>query len=215
MTRRASLVLGPALFASLVVTTLTSAPQARVEYDVEFSTRGGIGQTGGSCRDAGFDKLEGTLVEVVPVTRRDVGEFVGQLSRTTSMVVCGERMNHLGEGVVCSTRIVGGQYAYVRLRVQPDSQGGYLEFINNPQERPRIPLPRPPQTVQVQSVANGTCDPMEMADQQVKYDQGSTGGTPDGQPLEIPVFPPSSYPGVYPPRPPQSVWTLTVQRRRP
>jgi hypothetical protein len=209
--------------ASATVVFLLATGQAaaqrgptRVEYDVEFSTRGGIGQSGGTCRDTGTDMLKGTLVEVVPLTSLDAGEFVGHLSRTTSMNICGERMNRLNESFACNSAIVGGQYAYVRLSVEPGGQGGYLQFINDPQQRPRIPLPRPP-TVQVRSVVTGSCDPVEMADLQLQYDQGSTGGSPDGQPLEMPSFPPSpsSYPKSYSPNPPQSVWTLTVFRRRP
>jgi hypothetical protein len=62
-------------------------------------------------------------------------------------------------------------------------------------------------------------DPAELAQLQSDYDQGQTAASPNGQPLEVPGFPPLSqrptFPLTFPPSPPKSVWTLTVTARQP
>lgn len=184
----------------------------RVEYDVEFTTTGPL--LDANCAAAGTDILSGTLVGHEPVLPDEPNEYVGRLMRSTRITVCGSRTTTGGTEVVCSINITGGGFPAVMLTVRPGGQGGYLQYVDSVQHWAALRLPSPPQG-QAHSTVTGTCDPAELADLQRGYDNGQTAGSPSGQPIEIAAFPPSSFPATFAANPPQSIWTLTVLRRRP
>ena len=212
-------VLGVAMALATCLTPLTLAAQAAptiVEYDVEFSTQGSLLDL--TCSATGTDVLRGTLVGYEPVPRNETKAYVGTLLRSTGISICGSRRNATsGTDVVCSMSITGDGAVEVILEIQGGQAEGYLKYLDNRAQwarllamrsRPAGPL-RPPSVT-------GTCDPQEMADMQNEYAEGSTGGSPSGQPIDITVFPPPSYPHTFAPIDTRrTIWTLKVLARRP
>lgn len=200
--------------ASLCLTPTTAAGQGtrvRVSYDVEFRTVGSLlDQT---CAASGTDVLSGTLVGLEPPPRNGDNVYVGTLARTTRISICGTRRNVAGEDVVCGINVAGNGLADVMLTVSFDRRGGWMQYIDNRAQWAQY-LP-PLSVVPATSSVTGTCDPAELVDLQNEYATGSTGGSPNGQPIEVTGLPPSGLPFTYPAKPPESIWTLTVLARRP
>ena len=189
--------------------------RTKVTYTVEFSTTGALLDQ--NCTATGTDVLTGTIVGFEPALPDEDNEYVGTLTRTTSITTCGTRRDAAGEDHVCSISYVGNGFADVMFTLYEGQRGGYLEYITN---RAQWALLLPPQpTGPVNSVVTGTCDPAELAQLQTDYDQGETAGSPNGQPLDVPGFPllssRPSFPLAFPPTPPESIWTLTVLDRQP
>ena len=185
------------------------AGRTRVEYDVEFSTLGSLLDR--NCTATGTDVLIGTLVGYEPAGRNDANEYIGTLTRFTDISICGTRRSPAGEDVVCSINIKGQGLADVELRLEAGQREGYLQYVDRASRRAWPPRP----SATPRSTVTGTCDPAELAQLQTEYADGSTAGSPSGQPIEVASLPPKSYPFTFAPRPPQSIWTLTVLRRRP
>ena len=186
------------------------ARRTRVEYDVEFSVPGSLLDR--NCTAGGTDVLTGTLVGYEPAAANDPNEYVGTLTRFTNITTCGSRRNSAGEDVVCSINISGQGLADVELRIEAGQRDGYLKYVDRADWRGTWPS-RPSATSR--SAVTGTCEPAELAQLQTEYPDGSTAGSPDGQPIEVAALPPRSYPATFAPNPPQSIWTLKVLRRRP
>jgi len=204
----ATLAIG--MFAS--GTTVAQGGRTRVEYDVEFSTTGPLLDQ--NCSASGTDVLTGTLVGLEPPVRDEPSEYVGTLMRSTRVTVCGSRRNAAGEDVVCSINIAGGGFPDVILTIEPGQRDGYFQYLSDRAQWASLRLPSPP-AGQAYSSVTGTCDPAELAELQADYDSGETAGSPNGQPIEVPSLPPSTFPFTFSPRPPQSIWTLKVLARRP
>lgn len=184
--------------------------RVRVEYDVEFAVQGSLLDR--NCAATGTDILVGTLVGFEPAPPDEPNEYFGTLTRFTTISHCGERMTPAGVGVACNVNIQGQGLVDVELTIEAGNRDGWLKYVNRADYGSRWP-PRPSATSR--SAVTGTCDPAEMAHMQSVYHGGSTAGSPDGQPIEVPALPPSSYPAIFSPNPPRSIWTLTVSRRRP
>jgi hypothetical protein len=198
---------------------LAIAAQGRptvVEYDVEFSVQ--ASPLDNQCPLTGSDVLKGTLVGYEPAPRNATRAYVGTLLRSTGIGTCSSRRNPGTDvDVVCSMSITGDGAVEVILEIQAGQAEGYLQYIENRALwAPLLALrPRPPGPLRSPSVT-GTCDPQEMADIQNAYAEGSTGGSPSGQPIDIAVFPPPSYPHTYAPLDTRrTVWTMKVLARRP
>jgi len=184
--------------------------RTRVEYDVEFSVLGSLLDR--NCAASGTDVLVGTLVGFEPAPPDEPNEYFGTLTRFTFISHCGERTTPSGNEVVCNYNIRGQGLVDVELTIEEGNRDGYLKYVNRASYGPRWP-PRP--SAAESSVVNGTCDPADMAQMQNDYKGGSTAGSPDGQPIEVPALPPSGYPATFAPNPPRSIWELKVLRRRP
>lgn len=200
--------------ASACLVPATAGAQAgrtRVSYDVEFSTTGG--RLDRNCAASGTDVLAGTLVGLEPPLPNEPNIYVGTLTRTTRISVCGSRTLPDGREVVCSINIAGNGFADVKLTIEEGQRDGWLQYLEPGGAWSQWLPPRP--AGPVNSSVTGTCDPAEMAQLQNEYDGGQTAGSPNGQPIEVPGLPPAAYPDSFPARPPVSIWTLTVLRRRP
>ncbi len=196
----------------------TSAGQGnrtKVTYTVEFRTTGAL--LDNNCTASGTDILTGTIVGFEPPLPNDDNEYVGTLTRTTRLTTCGIRRKANGEDEVCSINYVGNGFADVTFTIYEGQRGGYLQYIPDRTTYASLLPPRP--NGPVNSVVTGTCEPAELSQLQSDYAGGETAGSPNGQPLEVPRFPPLSsrpvFPLAFPPNPPRSVWTLTVLARQP
>lgn len=202
--------------AALPPTTATAQTgRTRVTYTVEFRTTGAL--LDANCAASGTDVLSGTLVGMEPPLPNEDNVYVGTLSRSTRITTCGTRRTPAGTDVVCSINYVGNDLADVTFTLYEGQRGGYLQYISNRADWSALLPPRP--AGPTNSVVTGTCDPVELAQLQRDYPTGDTAGSPNGQPLEVPGFPPltprPSFPFAFPATPPRSVWTLTVTDRRP
>jgi len=211
-------ILSLAAVAAAAFTPGTAAAQGnrtKVTYTVEFRTSGAL--LDANCTATGTDVLTGTLVGFEPPLPDEDNEYVGTLTRTTRITTCGTRRNAAGIDGVCSINYVGNGFADVMFTLHEGQRGGYLQYIPNRAAWSALLPPRP--SGPTNSVVTGTCDPAELAQLQSDYDGGQTAGSPSGQPLEVPGFPPlrprPSFPLVFPPSPPNSIWTLTVLDRQP
>jgi hypothetical protein len=202
------------LVASLPLTAVAQGNPGRVEYDVEFSTLGSLLDP--NCAASGTDVLVGTLTGYDSVGGRSAPKvYVGMLTRTTRINICGSRTNATtGTDVVCSMNITGDGSPEVMLTIEPGREG-YLQYISDRAPYATLLATLPRQLGQHVTQVTGTCDPAEMAQMQNEYDRGQTGGSPSGQPVEVKSLPPRSYPFTFSPNPPVSIWTLKVFRRRP
>ena len=215
---RACSILSLAAVAATAFTPGTAVAQGartKVTYTVEFTVNGALlDQT---CTAAGTDVLTGTMVGFEPPLANEDNIYVGTLTRTTRITTCGTRRNAAGEDAVCSINYVGNGFADVMFTLYEGQRGGYLQYIPNRAAYAALLPPRP--AGPTNSVVTGTCDPAELAQLQGDYGEGETAGSPNGQPLEVPGFPPLSprpaFPFAFPPTPPTSIWTLTVLDRRP
>ncbi len=211
-------ILSLAAGAEASFTSGTAAAQGgrtRVTYTVEFRTIGSLLDQ--NCAAAGTDILTGTIVGLEPPLPGEDNEYVGTLTRTTSIVTCGTRRDAAGIDHVCSISYVGNGFADVVFTLYEGQRGGYLQYLDDRTAYARL-LPPPP-TGPVHSAVTGSCDGAELAQLQNDYPGGQTAGSPNGQPLEVPGFPPltprPTFPLIFPPNPPVSIWTLTVLDRRP
>lgn len=210
-------ILPLAVVATSVLTPNAAAAQGnrtQVTYTVEFRL---TVVNDPNCPAAGTDILTGKIVGFEPPLPDDDNEFVGRLTRTTRMTTCGVRRDAAGLDHHCSINYVGDGFADVIFTVYEGQRGGYLQYLTDTTSWVTLLPPRP--AGPVRSVVTGTCDPAELVELQNEYDGGQTAGSPNGQPLEVPGFPPLSprptFPIVFPPKPPVSVWTLTVTDRQP
>ena len=196
-------------------TRAAQGTRTKVTYTVEFRTDGALLDP--NCTATGIDILTGTMVGFEPPLEHEDNEYVGTLTRTTRVTTCGSRRDAAGIDAVCSISYVGDGVADVVFTLYEGQRGGYLEYIPDRATWAALLPPRP--ATRTVSVVTGTCDPAELAQLQRDYDKGQTAGSPSGQPLEVPGFPPLSprprFPLVFPPTPPTSIWTLTVTDRRP
>ena len=200
------------LTSLLPVTADAQGNLKRVEYDVEFSTQGSLLDR--NCSSSGTDVLVGTLTGYEPPGPNGP-YYVGMLTRTTRINICGSRTNPTtGTDVVCSMNITGDGSPEVMLTIEPGREG-YLQYISDRAPFAALLATLPRQLGQHITQVTGTCDGAEMAQMQNEYDKGQTGGSPSGQPIEVKSLPPSSYPTTFSPNPPVSIWTLKVLRRRP
>lgn len=210
-------ILSLAAAAALAAPAAVAAQGTRtkVSYTVEFRTSGAL--LDANCASTGTDVLTGTLVGFEPALGDEDNEYVGTLTRTTRITTCGTRRNAAGEDAVCSISYVGSGFADVIFTLSEGQRGGYLQYLTDRATWAALLPPRP--AGPSHSVVTGTCDPAELAQLQAEYDGGETAGSPNGQPLEVPGFPPltsrPTFPIAYPPTPPTSIWTLTQLDRRP
>lgn len=211
VTRGAACAVAAAWGCLAPVTAAGQGQRTKVSYDVEFSTLGSLLDS--NCPASGTDVLAGTIVGFEPAAPHEPVEYVGTLTRTTRISICGSKTTPRGDEVVCSIDITGNGFADVILTVEADSAGGWLKYLGNRASWSALLPPRP--AGPVRSTVTGTCDPAEMAQLQRDYDAGQTAGSPSGQPIEITALPPSSYPFTFQAQPPVSIWTLKVLRRRP
>ncbi len=208
---RATLVI--ATFAWIGLTPKVAAQQAKtkVSYDVELSTLGSL--LDDNCTGSGTDILTGTLVGMEPADPTDDNDYVGTLTRSTRISICGTRRTAAGLDVVCNMSITGNGFADVSLTVYFDGRGAWLQYLDDRTQWAHLLPPAP--VGPVNSVVNGTCDPAEMAQLQTDYPGGQTAGSPSGQRLEVDSLPTSGFPTTFPPKAPESIWTLKVFARRP
>lgn len=189
--------------------------RTKVTYTVEFRTTGSLLDQ--NCAATGTDVLTGTITGFEPASPGDDHVYVGTLTRATRITTCGTRRNSAGVDAVCSINYVGNGFADVMFTLYEGQRGGYLQYLPNRAQWTALLPPRP--AGPTNSAVTGTCDPAELTQLQSDYDTGETAGSPNGQPLEVPRFPPLSarptFPLTFPPRPPESIWTLTVLGRRP
>jgi hypothetical protein len=202
--------------ASLIpATAVAQDNRTRVTYTVELRTTGGLLDR--NCTATGTDILTGLLVGFEPPEPNEDNVYVGTLTRTTSIATCGSRRTAQGHDVPCTINYRGNGIADVMLTVQEGRRGAYLEYIDNRATWAALLPPRP--AGPTNSVVTGTCDPAELSQLQDEYEGGQTAGSPNGQPLEVPGFPPMSprpsLPLRFPANPPQSIWTVTILDRRP
>ena len=196
-------------------TAVSQGNRTKVTYKVEFSTTGALLDQ--NCTATGTDVLTGTIVGFEPSVPTQDNEYVGTLTRTTTITTCGTRRNSAGIDAVCSINYVATGPADVKFTIYEGQRGGYLEYIDDRAAYRALLPPQP--TGRVTNMVTGTCDPAELAQLQRDYDKGQTAGSPNGQPLEVPGFPPLSrrptFPLEFPPEPPISIWTLTLLSRQP
>jgi len=208
---RRILIIAVTAWIGLAPTALAQSRQTRVSYDIELSTVGSLLDR--NCSATGTDVLTGTLVGMEPALPDEDNEYVGTLTRSTRINICGSRRTPAGIDVVCSMSITGNGFADVVFTLYADGRGGWLQYLTDRTQWARL-LPPPP-VGPVNSVVNGTCEPGEMAQLQTDYPGGQTAGSPSGQPIEVTGLPTSGFPVTFPPRPPESIWTLKVLGRRP
>jgi hypothetical protein len=180
--------------------------QVQVSYDVVFSTTGAhlSGPAGVCTSSAGKDQLSGTIVGEEPAPAHEDIIYKGRLIRDTDVTFCyvGTNPSKPDEHFTCSVNVKGRAEVPVEFKLYADNRGGYLQAQDT--------------AVRVlSSSVTGNCDPPEMAEWQRDYGLGSTAGSPDGQPVEVPVMPRALFPKTFPPDPPKSIWTLTVLSRQP
>ncbi len=196
-------------------TAAAQGGRTKVAYTVEFRTTGAL--LDANCAATGTDVLAGTLVGFEPPLRGEDNEYVGTLTRTTRITTCGTRRNAAGIDSVCSINYAGNGFADVMFTIHEGRRGAYLEYFTDRAAWAALWPPRP--VGPVSSVVTGTCDPAELAELQSDYGTGETAGSPNGQPLDVPGFPPlsprPSFPLTFRPAPPVSIWTLTVLDRQP
>lgn len=207
----ATWVMAATAWIGLVPAAAAQRAQTRVSYDVELSTTGPL--LDHHCAATGTDVLVGTLVGLEPAEEHDDNEYVGTLTRTTRITICGTRRTR-GDppDVHCSMSITGNGFADVVLTIYAQGRGGWLQYLAD-----RAPWGSflPPAPVgPVNSVVNGTCDPAEMAEMQTQYGEGQTAGSPSGQRIELDSLP-TRFPATFPAKSPVSIWTLKVLGRRP
>lgn len=193
------------------VTATAQAGRVKVSYDVEFSTTGPLLDR--NCQASGTDVLTGTLVGLEPALRDEPNVYVGTLKRTTSITTCGERTLGDGREVVCSMTYSGSGFADVKLTIEEGERDGWLQYLERGGAWSQWLPPRP--SGRTSSSVTGTCDPAEMAQLQNEYDGGETAGSPNGQPIEVPALSPLPADSTFHAKPPVSIWTLKVLRRRP
>jgi hypothetical protein len=219
--RRSTIVACSVLSFAAAVTSLTpkaaiaQGNRTKVVYTVEFRTTGALLDR--NCTATGTDVLAGTIAGFEPPLAGEDNEYVGALTRSTRITTCGTRRNAAGVDAVCSINYAGDGFADVIFTLYEGQRGGYLQYITDRTAWAALLPPRP--AGPTNSAVTGTCDPAELAQLQSDYDGGETAGSPNGQPLEVPRFPAlttrPSFPIVFPARPPQSIWTMTVMDRRP
>lgn len=212
--RAGRLVAGTIAAAWVCLLPATAGGQGRrtlVSYEVEFSTLGSL--LDHNCPASGTDVLVGTLVGMEPPLPDEPNEYVGTLTRTTRITICGTRRTSNGEDVICSISIAGNGFADVKLTVEAGQRDGWLQYLADRTPWAQVLPPRP--SGPVNSTVSGTCDPAELAELQGEYDAGQTAGSPSGQRIEVPALPPSVYPFTFQANPPISIWSLKVLRRRP
>jgi len=216
------LALGAAFMLSFGLVSVHAQKQkVQVSYDVEFSMPGTMMYAGVHCpTGVGFDKLTGTIMGLEPADAHENNVYEGILTRTTQLSFCYEAASAGAPDQfrACSVTIKGKADGWFRFELYGDKRGGYLQLIDKP--------------VKVYSSSvTGTCDGAEMAEWQTKYGEMATGGSPDGQPINIVTMPRiGPFPKVFAPlpRPTQALtgssgpsageagtWTLTVRGRRP
>lgn len=215
---------GAAVLPLAAVATAPFAPstaaaqeeQTKVTYTVEFRTTGELLDP--NCAGSGTDVLTGTLVGFEPAEAGEDTEYVGTLTRTTTITTCGLRRSAPDIDSVCSINYVGNGLADVVFTLYADGRGGYLQYIDNRRAWAAL-LPPPPVGAVVNSQVTGTCDRAELDELQNEYGEGQTAGSPNGQPLEVSGWPSldrqPTFPLEFPPDPPISIWTLTLLDRRP
>jgi hypothetical protein len=209
--------IGVLAVVSLGMTPLVANAQGvprRVTYKVEFSTQGSLLDR--TCTATGTDVLTGELAGMESADSTEDNEYVGTLWRATSITMCGVRRNSAGEDVNCNMNFAGSGRVDVKLTVQAQGRGGYLQYVTDRAAwGPRWHTAPQMAIGPAGGTVNGTCDPAEMAHLQNTYTKGETAGSPNGQPLEVTRFPPASYPFTFSPNPPVSIWTLKVISRQP
>jgi hypothetical protein len=193
------------------VSAAAQGNRTKVTYTVEFSTTGALLDR--TCTATGTDVLSGVIVGFEPPLPDEDNPYVGTLMRSTSITTCGTRRNAAGVDVICSINYSGTGPADVKFTLSEGQRGGYLEYVHDRAEWAAW-WPTPP-SGPARSVVTGTCDPAESTQLQLEYADGQTAGSPNGQPLEVPRLPPSTFPFTFPPKPPQSIWTMKVIDRQP
>ena len=98
--------------------------RTKVSYDVELSTRGSLLDP--NCTATGTDVLTGTLVGMEPALPDEDNEYVGTLTRSTRISICGSRRNAAGIDFVCNMSITGNGFPDVMLTIYADGRGGWL-----------------------------------------------------------------------------------------
>jgi len=201
---------GMVLIAASQVTT----PPRR--YKVELAYIGYTGLAGGpDCErlvnQQGYDSLIGTVEEANPTNDPDDDAiYKGIVRRKTAIDYCLTRPKSAAtpdELVLCVLRLTGSADMKIEIKVRTDAgTGAYF------QAEPFVASPLVPS-----SNATGDCTPAETDEVRRSYPGGSSGGSPDGQPLLDPAgtqFVLNNMPalrnGYSPPNPPEVTWGMRV-----
>lgn len=153
----------------------------------------------------GYDSLVGVVAGIEGGDPGDGVMYTGRLRRVTRMDYCLARGGD--EAKWCVVRLTGAARMLVQIEVYgEEGRGAWLKAD--------------PDTVPAESIrAEGDCDPADTDEVRAGYPGGSSGGTPDGQPIAEPdpalLFVngvPRLRPGYLPADEAQGGWALRVVR---
>lgn len=189
-------------------------------YQVEFRYVGYTGLAEGypdcAVNPRGFDMLTGVIAGREAVAPGDDVQYRGALGRVTNIDICetrGKKGPGDDERVWCAARLTGVAGMNVELEVYGESgRGAWLKAE--------------PDGSWFTAVVQGACERADMVEWEQEYPDGSTGGSPDGQPIaESRLHPMFSggrarlVPGLFPPQGPTGRfgqvdgWELNVLKK--
>jgi len=159
----------------------------------------------------GYDSLIGTLRGKEPAGPTDDDViYTGRVRRVTRIDYCNTKPGQSADQLVwCVARLTGSATMWAELTVYGDpGRGAYLHADSGSAQNVSV---------------TGDCETSDMQEIRNSYPEGTTGGSPDGQPIAessppkfvqggIPKLRDSSY---FPAREPETAWGLRVIRSVP
>ena len=202
--------------AAILLLGAGAARRAPAGYEIELRMTGYTGlATSKDCDNItdpnGYDVLTGVVREVVDGSE-DV-TYTGTLIRTTKIDYCLTVPNPTPDQLRwCVARLTASARMDVEITVYGEHERG--AWVKAEPSASQAPFATP--TVQ------GDCDASDMAEIRQDYPSGDSGGSPSGQPIrENPANPMFANGlarlrvGGFPPKPPETLWSLQVIRAVP
>lgn len=219
MSRSGSFILTIAAGATAAALMAATAPRAPAAYEIELRMTGYTGLLSSPGCDAitdstGYDVLTG-IVRTQDETTDPMEDltYTGTLTRSTKIDYCLVKPAPTEDQVKeCVAKLTGGALMNVEIEVYGDhGRGAWVKA------EPVTGTPFAPPTVV------GDCKPDDQDEIKQDYPSGESAGSPSGQPIaENPANPmfvngharlPSQ--GFFPPKPPETAWSLKVIRKLP
>lgn len=216
MNRTGSLSLSAAAIAMAAALMAATSSQAPAAYEIELRMTGYTGLVSSPGCDAitdstGYDVLKGTVKTIEDPDPGADQEYSGTLTRSTKIDYCLVKPAPTEDQVKeCVAKLTGGALMQVHIEVYGEQgRGAWVKA------EPVLGTPFAPPTVV------GDCKPDEQDEIKQEYPSGESAGSPSGQPIAEnpanPMFvngharlPPQ---GFFPPRRPETLWSLKVIRK--
>lgn len=212
--RVVSVALGVAVTAAAL--SAATSPRAPVAYEIELRMTGYTGLISSSGCDAitdptGYDVLKGIVKATEDPDPGADQEYSGTLTRSTKIDYCLVKPAPTEDQVKeCVARLTGGALMLVQIEVYGEhGRGAWVKA------EPVVGTPFAPPTVV------GDCKRDEQDEIKQDYPSGESAGSPSGQPIaENPANPmfvngharlPAQ--GFFPPKRPETLWSLRVIRK--